>query len=229
MKVNFKTKRLVLFGTGDLAQIAAMYFTRDTEYEVVGFTVDDEYLKEEILIGLPVVPFSKVQNIFPPDAHEMHICVLHNNMNRTRATKYKEAENKGYKLASYISPAAFVSSTARIGKNVFLFEFNVVQDFVVIGDNVIGWSGSHFGHSSIIEDNNFITSHVVISGHCKIESNCFLGVNATIGDRVVIGHDSWVSSGANISRSVPPHSLVRSIKSEVTPLNEEALFKSLGK
>ena len=34
--------RLVIFGTGDIARLAHVYFSRDSDHEVAGFTVDRE-------------------------------------------------------------------------------------------------------------------------------------------------------------------------------------------
>ena len=35
-------KRLVIFGAGDIAQLAHFYFSSDSDYEVVAFTVDGD-------------------------------------------------------------------------------------------------------------------------------------------------------------------------------------------
>jgi sugar O-acyltransferase (sialic acid O-acetyltransferase NeuD family) len=227
---TFKTKKLVLFGTGDLAKIAKLYFERDTQYEVVGFTVDDKYLKENTLMDLPVVPFSMAATTFPPRTHDIHVCLIYNDMNRLRAQKCKEAEEMGYKLASYISSAAFVAPTAKVGKHCFVFENNVIQDFVEIGENCILWSGNHVGHSSILEDNIYVSSHVVISGHCHVGVCCFLGVNSTLANGTTVGKETWVSHGTILSGDIPPHSMVTSpVRSSVTALNEEALAKALEK
>jgi sugar O-acyltransferase (sialic acid O-acetyltransferase NeuD family) len=225
-----KIKKIILFGTGDLAQIAKLYFERDTVYKVVGFTVDDKYLKENTLMGLPVVPFSSVTTSFPPQTHDIHVCLIYNDMNRLRAKKCKEAEEMGYKLASYISSAAFVAPTAKIGKHALIFENNVIQDFVEIGENVILWSGNHVGHHSKIEDRVFVSSHVVISGHCVVGANSFLGVNSTLANGTTIGKETWVSHGSVLSGDIPAHSMVTSpVRSSVTALNEEALTKALEK
>lgn len=39
-------KPLVIFGSGDIAQLAHYYFNTDSNYEVVAFTVDASYIKE---------------------------------------------------------------------------------------------------------------------------------------------------------------------------------------
>ncbi|KAQ91303.1 sialic acid O-acetyltransferase NeuD, partial [Mycobacterium tuberculosis MD15212] len=49
------TKPLVIFGSGDIAQLAHYYFTRDSEYEVVAFTVDRDYASVSEFCGLPLV------------------------------------------------------------------------------------------------------------------------------------------------------------------------------
>lgn len=222
-----KYKNLLLFGTGDLAKLACEYFTRDTNYKVIAFTVDREYLKEQTLMGFPVVPFDEVVKKYSPDEHEMHVCLIYNNMNRDRSFKCEQAKAVGYKLASYISPHAFVAPTALIGEHCFIFENNVIQDYVEIGDNCILWSGNHVGHSSVIGNTNFISSHVVISGWCNIGDNCFIGVNSTLANKTVLGKESWVSHASVLSGIVLPNSFVKSIQSEAIPLNEAALFRAL--
>lgn len=222
-----KFKSLILFGTGDLAQIAREYFEGDSEYVVKAFTVDRAYVKEKEFCGLPVVPFDEINEKYPPDSHDIHICVLYDNLNRTRAAKCDHAKAKGYKLACYVSSFAFVSPNARMGEHVFVFENNTIQSFVEVGDNVILWAGNHVGHSTKIGDNVFVSSHCVISGHCRIGRNSFVGVNSTLANNTVIGQESWISHGAVLSGAVPPNSFVKSIESEIVPINEKALMRAL--
>ncbi len=58
------TKPLVIFGSGDIAQLAHYYFTRDSEYEVVAFTVDRDYASVSEFCGLPLVTFDEVAQRF---------------------------------------------------------------------------------------------------------------------------------------------------------------------
>lgn len=227
-----KTKKLILFGTGDLAAIAYEYFTMDSEYEVSGFVVDPIYIKEKELFGLPIVSFDLLlHQIFPVKEYDMHVCIVYGDMNRTRAKKCAEAKSKGYKLASYISSRAFVSPSAKIGEHAFIFENNVIQPFVGVGNNCILWSGNHVGHHSVIGNNVFVSSHVVISGHCRIGDCCFIGVNSTLANNTVIGKESWISHGSIMSGQIPDHSMVKSVtgNTEVAQLNEAALSRALDR
>ena len=119
-------------------------------------------------------------------------------MNAIRAGKYNEAKNKGYELISYISSKATHWGDTEIGDNCFIFENQVIQPFVKIGNDVILWSGNHFGHNVVIGDHCFIASHVVVSGGVSIGAYSFIGVNATIRDDVTIGRECIIGAGALI-------------------------------
>jgi sugar O-acyltransferase (sialic acid O-acetyltransferase NeuD family) len=193
-----KNKKLIIFGTGETADIAFEYFTHDSPYEVVGFTVESAYKNEDSLHGLPVVSFDNVEEKFPASEVEMCVAISYTKLNRVRAKCFKMAKAKGYTCATYISSKAFVWHNAEIGENCMIFENNVIQHKVRIGNGVILWSGNHIGHQTIIEDYVYISSHVVISGFCVIGAYSFLGVNSTFNDRIHLGKDNIVGSGALI-------------------------------
>lgn len=193
-------KKLIIFGSGDIAQIAKYYFDLDSDYTTVAFTLDKNYLKEDMFEGLPVASFENIESQFPPSEYDMFIALSYADMNTLRERKYNEAKRKGYKLATYISSKCTYLTQYSCGDNCFIFEDNTIQPFVKIGNNVTIWSGNHIGHHSEIRDHNFISSHVVISGHCTVLSNCFIGVNATIGHNVTIEKRNLIGAGAIITK-----------------------------
>ena len=208
-----KNKKLIIFGEGLYTEIVHQYFTDDSEYEIVCFTKDDDYITSDEYLGLPMVPFSKVQELYPPEQFDMHIAVSYTNLNSLRERIYHEAKNKGYKLPSYISSNCNVLTKYPIGDNCFIFEDNTIQPFVKIESNVILWSGNHIGHHGTIKAHNFVSSHVVISGQCIIESNCFIGVNSTIGHMVKIGGRTLVGAGSIITKNTEEGSVYVPAKS----------------
>lgn len=102
------TKPLVIFGSGDIAQLAHYYFTRDSEYEVVAFTVDRDYASVSEFCGLPLVAFDEVAQRFPPESHAMFVALAYAKLNGVRKEKYLAAKALGYELASYVSSHATV-------------------------------------------------------------------------------------------------------------------------
>jgi len=196
-----KTRKLVLFGDSAFAEIAHEYFDADTPYEVVGYVVEQQYLKKETLNGLPVTPFETMAERYPAAEHDFFAAVVYTGLNRLRTRIAAAAKSQGYKLAQYVSPRAFVWRNVKLGEHCFIFEDNTVQPFVEIGDNVVLWSGNHIGHHSKIHNNCFISSHVVISGFCEIGENSFLGVNATLANNLVIAKDNWIGPGITLAKN----------------------------
>lgn len=193
--------KLVVFGAGEIAQLAHFYFARDTAYHVAAFTVDGAYIKESSFNGLPVIPFEDIATEFSPESCQMFVAVSYSQVNRVRAEKYHQAKNKGFRLVSYISPRATYYGTA-VGDNCFIFEDNTIQPFSRIGNNVTLWSGNHIGHHSIIGDHCFISSHVVISGGVVVEPYCFLGVNTSVRDHVTISERCVVGMGGMVTKNL---------------------------
>ena len=193
--------KLIIFGAGEQAEVASFLFENDSNFEVVAFTVDKEFIQEDSFKNKPVVPFESIGKTYPPDKYEMFVAIGYKKMNSVRELKCHQAREKGYKLASYVSSRAIVWPDFSCGDNCLILEFNNIQPFVKIGNNVTLWSGNHIGHHSIVKDNSFVTSHVVVSGGVTIEENCFLGVNSTIADHVVVKRKCLVGAGALIAKS----------------------------
>lgn len=197
-----KTHKLIILGDSAIAEIAYEYFTYDSPYEVIAFSVNEAYLKRDSLFGLPVIPFERLTDYYLPADHNFFAATNYSAKNALRERFYVEAKSKGYKPASYVSSRAFVWRNVQIGEHCFIFEDNTVQPFVKIGNNVILWSGNHIGHHSTIQDNVFISSHVVVSGFCEIGASCFIGVNATIANNIAIGTNCIIGAGALVLSNV---------------------------
>ena len=200
-------KPLLIFGSGDIAQLAHYYFSTDSNYEIVAFTIDGNYLKESLFCGLPVVAFEDVAKKYPPDSYDFFIALSYSKLNAVRKEKFLAAKEMGYKLVNFISSRATVLNEGRIGENCFIFEDNTIQAFVTIGDNVTLWSGNHIGHHSIIHNHTFIASHVVVSGGVEIGEQCFIGVNATLRDHIKIGDRCVVGAGTLLLADAAPESV----------------------
>lgn len=207
-------KKLIIFGCGNIGELAQFYFTSDSQREVAGFTVDAAFKQSDHFCGLPVVEFDNIASIYPPSDYDLFVALSYNQINKLRARKVHEARNKGYALASYISTRATVFAQEPFGENCFILEDNTIQPFCKIGQNVTLWSGNHIGHHSEIGNHCFISSHVVISGGVKVRPYCFLGVNATLRDHIEIGEGSVIGAGALILKDVSPDSLYKATPSE---------------
>lgn len=187
---------IVIFGIGEMAQLAHYYFERDSDRSVAAFVLDKQYIEEATFCGLPVVPFEDVGRHYAPADYDMFVALGYSKVNSLRQEKYLAAKAQGYALASYISSRASILNDGAIGENAFILEDNTIQPFVTIGNNVVMWSGNHIGHHSTIRDHCFLASHVVVSGGVELGENCFVGVNATFRDRITVGPRCVIGAGA---------------------------------
>jgi sugar O-acyltransferase (sialic acid O-acetyltransferase NeuD family) len=195
---------VVIFGAADIAQLAWFYFNNDSSRDVVGFTVDAEFLNTETFCDLPVCSFEAVTDRWPPDTCDMFVALSYSGLNQIRRDKCEAAKDKGYSLTSYVSSKASVWPGFTHGENCFILEDNTLQPFATVGDNVTLWSGNHIGHHSRIGNHCFIASHVVISGGVEIGDSCFIGVNATLRDHVKVGERCVIGAGCLISSDAEP-------------------------
>lgn len=222
-----KTRKLVIFGNEDFADIAYQYFTWDSHYEVVAFTVDKAYLQEKSRFGLPVIAFEELESRFAPAHHDFFAAVVYADLNRLREAVCNRAKARKYRLASYISSRAFVWRDVAIGEHCFVFENNSIQPYARIGDNVVLWCGNQVSHHSRIGNHCFLSGSVGVAGWVSIEDHCFLGINSTLANNTRLGTGSWVSHGACLSGNIPPASFIAAGASRFQPLDQPRLTASL--
>jgi len=214
-------KKLVIFGTGEMAEMAHYYFTHDSPYEVIAFAADDAYVEQPSFKGLPLVPVSQMPGRYPPGEVEAHVALSYKKMNRTRDEKYHHVKRMGYSLASFVCTKSAFWPDLQVGDNCFILENQTIQPTVKIGSDVIIWSGNHLGHRGIIGDHTYISSHVCIAGFVTIGTHCFLGINATIRDFVNIGNRVFVGLGASVVSDVPDDAVVLGSRGQIYPAESE--------
>lgn len=192
-------EKVIIFGEGNIQELAFFYLENDGRWEVVAFTADANYIHSDTWLGRPMVPFENIELVYPPAEYKMFVPLGYKRNNHLRAEKYRQAKAKGYGFVTYISPHATYYGTP-VGENCFIFENNVIQPFTTIGDDTILWSGNHIGHHTKIGSHVFIASHVVVSGIVEVGDYTFIGVNATVGNGLKIGEDNLIGAGAVITK-----------------------------
>lgn len=191
---------VVIFGIGRGADVATRYFRTDSPHEVVAYTVDDEFADRPEFMGRPVIPFSRVQDEIPPAESEMFVALGYQRMNELRAERCASARAKGYTLTSYVSSRILTPDQPRVGDNCLILDGNVFDHDVAVGNNVVMWSANHVGDLAVIEDDVWLSSHIVLSGEVTIGAGSFVAVNATIANNVRIGARSYIGPNALITR-----------------------------
>ena len=65
----------------------------------------------------------------------------------------------------------------------------------------------HIGHDAHIHKNVQVVAGVIVGGFDVVEENAYLGLHATLKNRISIGCKSIIGMGANVLKSVAPHTV----------------------
>ena len=82
---------------------------------------------------------------------------------------------------SGIEQPAYIDSTAKVGKDIYIGAFSYIGRDVVIGNNVRIYPQSYIGDGTSIADNTLIYAGVKIYHDCRIGANCIIHSGSVIG------------------------------------------------
>jgi len=104
------------------------------------------------------------------------------------------------KLATVISPLAYISKHASIEEGTIIMNHAVVNAGAKIGKHCIINTLSNIEHGVCIEDYCHISTCAVINGDSIIKRGTFIGSNSTISNGVSIEKNSIISAGKFIKK-----------------------------
>ena len=218
-------KKLIIFGSGKIADSVYNIACDIPDIQVVAFTCDKEYIKSEEFNGLPVIPFDDMEKKYLHDEYYIFVAVGYQELNTLREKKLQEAKSKGYKIISLIHPKVILPHGFKYGENCFIMYNVCVQPGVELGNNVFVWGGALIGHHSKIGDNCWITGGANIAGSVKIGKNCFFAINSTVVNEVIIGNKCIIGAGALVTKNLEDEKVIIDEATPVFRLNSSRFLR----
>lgn len=198
-------QKVIIFGTSSFAKQMHYCFNLTSEYEIVGFALDAEYITTDSFCGLPVYSTSELLKIIKVEKIKCFLALGYKDM-RARARKYDQLKSENVSFVNYISPySALHIETKDIGENSIILANTTIEPFTQIGNNVFIWSGVTICHDVVVNDHNFIAAGSVIGGQTKIAENCFLGFHCTIGNNISIAKETLVAANSFVQDNTEEH------------------------
>lgn len=204
-----KTKKLIIFGNTNYSEMICDYFEEYTEYEVCAFTVHEKYKKVDSYYGKLNISFEEITNVCNPSEYDMFVAIGSLRLNKVRADICKQAIQKGYNLATFIHPDAYIGSKVTIGKNCVIMECCKILSRTTIGDNVVVWPIAFISHNNVIKDNVYIVGST--NGFCEVGENTFIGAGAMVADKVKIAKDNFITMSAVVRMDTEEDSIYEGI------------------
>lgn len=222
-------KKVILAGNATTADILNSYLARDDRYEVIGLTVDDDYVEQGSVSGFgSSIALSKLEDTHNPQDCVIIMAMGYDDLNKTRQSMFQRLKEMGYNIETYVHPDARNYSQHPLGEGCVVLPSAVIEPHVQIGKNTMVWSNTTLAHHCSVAENCWIASGAVISGQAHIKQNCFIGVNATIVNDKTIGEYCIIGGGALITKDTKPSSVHLSRSGEELRFTSEEYVKFFG-
>lgn len=200
-------KKIILAGNAITADILNCYLAQDDRYQVIGLTVDDEYVEKGGIQGLDSIALSQLKNVYDPQGCTVIMAMGYDDINRSRESMFLRLKEMGFGIETYVHPDAKVYTQHALGEGCVLLPSAVIEPHVRLGANSMVWANTTLAHHSCVAENCWIASGATISGQAEVGRNTFIGVNATIVNKVVVGEYCIIGADALITKNTKPSSV----------------------
>lgn len=131
---------------------------------------------------------------------------------------------------AHVLPGASIGRDCNICDHVFIENDVVVGDRVTVKCGVQLWDGVRLGNDVFVGPNATFTNnlfprskrHLPAPIATTVEDGASVGANATILAGLTVGRGAMVGAGAVVTRSVPPHAIVRGNPARIAGYTDSA-------
>ena len=188
-------EKLILLGGGGHCRSCIDVIEQEGKYTIAGILDTDDQLGEKILN----YEFTGTDNDIGKLVNEGYHFLITVGQIKTPAIRKKLfflLKDHHAKLATVISPRAYVSQYATIEKGTIIMHDALVNATASIGKNCIINTKALIEHDVIIEDFCHISTSAVINGGAKIKEGTFFGSNTVSKEYVETNCDDFIKAGS---------------------------------
>ena len=188
-------KEIILIGGGGHCRSVIDVVEQEGQFKIVGI-VDKTELLGTYVLGYSVIGNdSDLESLAKVHTYAL-VTIGQIESPNLRIKLFDLALKVGFVLPSIISPRAYVSSYADIGKGTIIMHNALVNANAKVGCNCIVNTNALVEHDSKISDHCHISTSATINGGVVIESSCFIGSGAITKDSIVIKKNSFIKAGS---------------------------------
>jgi UDP-perosamine 4-acetyltransferase len=193
--------QLVIVGAGGHGKVVLDIVRAAGRYEPIGFVDADTRLTGTTVGGLPVLGPTNVLTKLRQQRVRHAVIAIGDNRTRQRYAELLESE--GFELATLVHPTAFVSPTAKLGKNVVVGPNASVITETRIGDGTIVNTGAIVEHECEVGPAVHVAPAACLAGRVRVGAFSFIGIGARVIPCMSIGDGATVGAGAVVIADVP--------------------------
>lgn len=204
-------KGKLIFGCSALAR--RLFQNLENEgYYIAAFAADDNYCQQDRFCDRPLVPYSKMEELFPPKGYEVYVTIGYTDMNGKRKDAIERLLALGYSLPNYIHRSVIYDGVT-MGIGNLVFAGSILDMDTQIGDGNMLLQGVLISHDIQMGDYNFFAPRAALAGDVTIGNQNFFGLNCSIKNGVKIGDRCLIGASAYAAQDLKDGSVLRASRS----------------
>jgi sugar O-acyltransferase (sialic acid O-acetyltransferase NeuD family) len=198
-------ENLILIGAGGHARSCIDVIEQEGKFKITGIVGLESEIGLQVN-GYEVIATDKDLSTLIGKAQFALIALGQISSPDARANLYLRASKTGFELASVVSPSAYVSPSAQIGKGTIIMHGAIINAGVKVGSNCIINSRALLEHDTQVLDNCHISTGTILNGGVIVEEGCFIASGSVIKEGVSIGKRSIVGMGSLVHANLSANS-----------------------
>ena len=188
-------KDIILIGGGGHCKSVIDVIEKEGQFKIAGIVDKPEFLGSDILGYSVIGNDSDLGNLAKKYQYAL-ITVGQIKSPLLRIKLFELAEKSGFTLPSIISPRAYISKHAMVGKGVVIMHDVLINANAKIGDNCIINSKVLIEHDCSISKHCHISTNATINGGVTVKPGCFIGSGAITKESIIIAKNSFIKAGS---------------------------------
>jgi sugar O-acyltransferase (sialic acid O-acetyltransferase NeuD family) len=194
MQTEHPKRKIILAGGGGHCKAVIDVIEQEGIYDIAGILDQPEKIGEKVLGYSIVGSDDEIPNL-AKDGYYFIVTVGHIKSPEIRMKIFKRIERYTDKIATIVSPSAYVSPHAKIGKGTIVMHHALINAKAFVGKNCIINTKALVEHDAVVEDNCHISTGAIINGGTVIRNGTFFGSNAVSKEYVETNDFDFIKAG----------------------------------
>lgn len=188
-------KKLILIGGGGHCKSCIDVIEQEGKYEIVGILDKVEFIGQKVL-GYEIIGSDDDMQKYVDQGFTFLLTIGQIKTPSVRKKLFDRLQAYQAKIATIISPHAYVSKHSTIGKGTIIMHDALVNADVSVGINCIINSKALIEHDVCIEDFCHISTAAIINGGVMVKEGTFFGSNAVSKEYAKSNINDFIKAGS---------------------------------
>ena len=187
-------QKLILLGGGGHCKSCIDVIEEEGQYTITGILDTEELIGQKIL-GYEIIGTDAEISRLAQEGHIFLITVGQIKTSAVRKKLFSLLNENSTQIATVVSPRAYVSKHANVGRGTIIMHDALVNAATTIGENCIINTKSLIEHDAVIEDFCHISTSAVVNGGVLVKEGSFFGSNAVSKEYVETVNNAFIKAG----------------------------------